>query len=150
MQQWNAASALLSLWRAVVYTSAGPIFSCALAALSALVVQGGRSLEILAPFLIGAALVSCLRLVAPAGYLVQHGISWAAHPASGLGGGSDEGRLWLLTGIPVFPQLVIEALVCGIAMVILVRWMRQTRHNILGIVAVLGALAGTAVYLNFQ
>ena len=150
LQQWNAASALLSLWRAVVYTSAGPIFSCALAALSALLVQGGRSLEMLAPFLIGAALVSCLRLAAPAGYLVQHGISWAAHPASGLGSGSDEGRLWLLTGIPVFPQLVIEVLVCGIAMVILVRWMRQTRHNMLGIVAVLGALAGTAVYLNFQ
>jgi len=150
LHQWAAASALLSLWRAVVYTGAGPIFSCGLAASSAFAVQGGCSLEMVVPVLIGAALVSCLRLIAPLGYLVQHGISWAAHPAPGVGSGSDEGRLWLLTGAPVFPQLLIEAMVCGIAMVILARWMRQTRHSLLGIAAVLGALAGTAVYFNLQ
>jgi hypothetical protein len=149
-QQWNAASALLSLWRAIVYTGAGPVFSCALAWLSAFLIQGGCSLEMLAPFLIGAALVSCLRLIAPVGYLFLHGISWAAHPPPGFGSGSDEGRLWLLTGIPVFPQVVIETLICGAAIVMLVRWVRQTRHSILGMAAVLGALAGTAVYLNLQ
>jgi hypothetical protein len=149
LQQWKAASEILSLWRAGIYAGAGPVFSCALSMLPALLIQGGRILGMMAPVLIGVALVSCLRLVAPAAFMALHGLTWALHPPLGLGGGPDEYRFWLVSGIPLFPQVLAEVLVCGASILMLFRRMRRTGESAGGIAALLGALAGTILLLIF-
>jgi putative peptide zinc metalloprotease protein len=149
LQQWKAASEILSLWRAGIFAGAGPIFSCVLPMLPALLIQGGRSLGPMAPVLIGAALVSCLRLVAPAAFMILHGLTWALHPPLGLGGGPDEYRFWLVSGIPLFPQVLMEVLICGASILMFFGRMRHTKQSAGVIAAVLGALAGTILLLIY-
>jgi putative peptide zinc metalloprotease protein len=143
LQHRNAASEMLSLWRAGIFAAAGPMFSCALTMSSTHLIRAGRSRGMMTPVLVGASFVSCLRLFAPAGFMALHGIIWTWHPTLGLSNGPDEYRLWLVAGIPLFPQVLIEGLICGIAIVMLLRSMRQVRQWATVIAAILGALAGT-------